>query len=185
MGTRAFSIQYHVETTERTVREWGAVPAYGQALERALGTDALARFEADASAGMGGFNRNARRIYDNFMRGRQANRRRSDGGPGSARRVRRLNARRVRRLNARRVRRLNARRVRRLNARRVRRLNARRVVPRPARIGRAGRGRIAGAAANAARASAGLLVVPPAAAARGLFQRRSDLGKQDLRQRAA
>ncbi len=67
VGGHAFSIQYHVEITERTVREWGAVPAYGQALERALGTDALARFEADASAGMAGFNCNARRIYDNFM----------------------------------------------------------------------------------------------------------------------
>ena len=68
VGGHAFSIQYHVETTERTVREWGAVPAYGQALERALGADALAGFEADAAAGMAGFNRNARRIYDNFMR---------------------------------------------------------------------------------------------------------------------
>ena len=68
VGGHAFSIQYHVEITGRTVREWGAVPAYGRALERALGTDALARFEADASAGMAGFNRNARRIYDNFMR---------------------------------------------------------------------------------------------------------------------
>ena len=68
VGGHAFSIQYHVEITERTVREWGAVPAYGQALERALGPHALARFEADAAAGMAGFNRNARRIYDNFMR---------------------------------------------------------------------------------------------------------------------
>ena len=68
VGGHAFSIQYHVEITARTVREWGAVPAYGRALERALGTDALARFEADAAAGMAGFNRNARRIYDNFMR---------------------------------------------------------------------------------------------------------------------
>ena len=68
VGDHAFSIQYHVEITERTVPEWGAVPAYGQALERALGTDALARFEADAAAGMAGFNLNARRIYDSFMR---------------------------------------------------------------------------------------------------------------------
>ena len=68
VGGHAFGIQYHVEITARTVREWGAVPAYGRALERALGTHALARFEADAAAGMAGFNRNARRIYDNFMR---------------------------------------------------------------------------------------------------------------------
>ena len=68
VGDRAFSVQYHVEITERTVPEWGAVPAYGQGLERALGPGALARFEADAAAGMAGFNRNARRLYDNFMR---------------------------------------------------------------------------------------------------------------------
>ena len=64
----AFSIQYHVEITGDTVREWGAVPAYEQALERAMGEGALAAFEADAAAHMADFNRNARRIYDNFMR---------------------------------------------------------------------------------------------------------------------
>jgi GMP synthase-like glutamine amidotransferase len=68
VGSHAFSIQYHVEITDRTVPEWGAVPAYGQALERALGAGALAGFEAEAAAGMADFNRNARRIYDNFMR---------------------------------------------------------------------------------------------------------------------
>ena len=68
VGGHAFSIQYHVEITRRTVPQWGAVPAYGQALERALGAGALAGFEAAAAAGMADFNRNARRIYDNFMR---------------------------------------------------------------------------------------------------------------------
>ncbi len=68
VGASAYSVQYHVEITQRTVPEWGAVPAYGQGLERALGPGALARFEADASVGMAGFNRNARRLYDNFMR---------------------------------------------------------------------------------------------------------------------
>ena len=81
LGGHAFSIQYHVEITDRTVPEWGAVPAYGQALERALGAGALAGFEAEAAAGMADFNRNARRIYDNFMRmvGRT---RRVDAEPG-------------------------------------------------------------------------------------------------------
>ena len=64
----AFSIQYHVEITGETVRSWGAVPEYKQALERAMGDSALAAFEADAAAHMADFNRNARRIYDNFMR---------------------------------------------------------------------------------------------------------------------
>ena len=64
----AFSIQYHVEITRDTVREWSAVPAYEQALERATGEGALAGFEADAAAHMADFNRSARRIYENFMR---------------------------------------------------------------------------------------------------------------------
>ena len=64
----AFSIQYHVEITADTVPQWGAVPEYEQALERAMGEGALATFEADAAAHMAEFNRNARCIYDNFMR---------------------------------------------------------------------------------------------------------------------
>ena len=63
----AFSIQYHIEITRDTVPQWGDVPEYKQALERALGEGALAAFEADAAAHMAEINRNARRIYDNFM----------------------------------------------------------------------------------------------------------------------
>ena len=64
----AFSIQYHVEITDDTVPQWGAVPEYQHALERAVGEGALAAFEAETAANMADFNRNARRIYDNFMR---------------------------------------------------------------------------------------------------------------------
>jgi len=63
----AFSIQYHIEITGDTVPQWGDVPEYEQALERALGEGALAAFEADAAAHMAEINRAARRIYDNFM----------------------------------------------------------------------------------------------------------------------
>ena len=63
----AFSIQYHIEITGDTVPQWGAVPEYEQALEQAMGEGALAAFEADAAARMTEFNRNARRMYDNFM----------------------------------------------------------------------------------------------------------------------
>ena len=63
----AFSVQYHVEITAATVREWGAVPAYGQALDRAMGEGALARLETEVATHLADFNRNARCIYDNFM----------------------------------------------------------------------------------------------------------------------
>ncbi len=65
---RAFSIQYHIEITGDTVPQWGDVPAYEQALERAMGEGALAAFEARAAAHMADLNRSARCIYDNFMR---------------------------------------------------------------------------------------------------------------------
>jgi len=67
IGEQAFSLQYHVEITETTVGDWAAVPAYKEALEKNLGADALPRFHADTEAHMADFNRNARRLYDNFM----------------------------------------------------------------------------------------------------------------------
>lgn len=63
----AFGIQYHFEITADTVREWGAIPAYKQSLERALGSSALTQLEAEAAARLADFNHNARCIYDNFM----------------------------------------------------------------------------------------------------------------------
>ena len=67
IGEQAFSLQYHVEITETTVSDWAAVPAYKEALEKNLGADALQQFHADTEAHMADFNRNARRLYDNFM----------------------------------------------------------------------------------------------------------------------
>ena len=47
--------------------EWSEVPAYKTALERNLGPDALEEFAARARAHMDGFNRDARRLYENWM----------------------------------------------------------------------------------------------------------------------
>ncbi len=67
IGERAWGLQYHVELTPATVPEWGFVPAYAQALEATLGTDALGHFAAEAAQHMDTFNRDARRLYQNFM----------------------------------------------------------------------------------------------------------------------
>lgn len=67
VGGAAFGIQYHVELTDATVREWGVIPEYAAALERTLGADGLERMQASATAHMGEFNENARRLYDAFM----------------------------------------------------------------------------------------------------------------------
>ena len=67
VGRHAYGLQYHVELTPTTVADWGAVPAYQDSLERALGPDGLAPFEAEAARNMPSFNRDARILYDNFI----------------------------------------------------------------------------------------------------------------------
>ncbi len=66
-GARAFSIQFHVEITPRTVAEWGQVPAYATTLEQALGDGALARLEEDTGKQMARFNDISKQLYTNFM----------------------------------------------------------------------------------------------------------------------
>ena len=60
-------MQYHIETEPDTVPTWGRIPEYKSALEKAAGSDALARFTADADANMAQFRRDSRRLYENFM----------------------------------------------------------------------------------------------------------------------
>lgn len=67
-GEKAFSAQFHVEVTAATVPDWGAVPAYAQALDEALGAGALVTFQADVDIAMSEFNRCAKKLYDNWMR---------------------------------------------------------------------------------------------------------------------
>ena len=67
VGPRAFSLQYHVELSAETVPDWGEIPEYQAALEAAMGAGALPRLEAEAAAGMSGFNAAARRLYENVM----------------------------------------------------------------------------------------------------------------------
>ena len=66
IGHCAWSMQYHVEIEADTVANWGAVPAYKQALEGAIGSGAIAGLQADAEANMADFARNAKQLYRNF-----------------------------------------------------------------------------------------------------------------------
>ncbi len=68
VGKNAYGLQYHVELTASTVSEWAQVSAYKQSLERVLGANALPRLDAEARLRMPAFNRDARRLYDNFMK---------------------------------------------------------------------------------------------------------------------
>ncbi len=66
VGTRAFSIQFHVEVIASTVDDWYDIPAYRDGLHRALGETGVDGFRAAAAAGMPAFNALARRLYDNW-----------------------------------------------------------------------------------------------------------------------
>ena len=67
IGDLAYGIQYHVEMTDQTVREWGAVPAYETSLEQAMGPGALSRFDDECGANMADFNQASRQLFDNFL----------------------------------------------------------------------------------------------------------------------
>lgn len=67
VGPRAYGLQYHTELTPATVDEWSKVPAYACALDQTLGAGALPRLDAEARRHMADFNRDSRRLYDNFM----------------------------------------------------------------------------------------------------------------------
>ena len=64
---RARSMQYHLEVEDDTVRNWGEIPAYRQALESTLGPGSIEPLAADADRHMDGFVSDAQQLYRNFM----------------------------------------------------------------------------------------------------------------------
>ena len=66
-GTRAVSMQFHVELEADTVRNWADIPDYAGALEKAMGEGAVERFDADCAARMNTFNDMAERLYMNWL----------------------------------------------------------------------------------------------------------------------
>jgi GMP synthase-like glutamine amidotransferase len=67
VGRWAYGLQYHTELTQTTVEEWSRVPAYACSLGQTLGAGALPRLDGEARRYMPEFNRDSRRLYDNFM----------------------------------------------------------------------------------------------------------------------
>ncbi len=66
-GTRAHSLQFHVEVEADTVANWAQIPEYATALEGAMGAGAVDRLAADVAAEMAAFNAMAERLYINWM----------------------------------------------------------------------------------------------------------------------
>jgi GMP synthase-like glutamine amidotransferase len=67
VGRHAYGMQYHCEILPQTVSDWAVIPAYACALDAALGAGAMPKLQAAAAEAMPGFNRDARRLYRNFM----------------------------------------------------------------------------------------------------------------------
>ncbi len=67
VGDNAWSMQYHVEVEPDTVSNWGAVPAYHQALVNALGEEGISVMQKAADENMEGFTRCAETICKNFI----------------------------------------------------------------------------------------------------------------------
>jgi GMP synthase-like glutamine amidotransferase len=67
IGRHAYGLQFHMELTETTAAEWGALPEYAAALERVMGQGALPRLRQDVDAGIGELQSNAHRIFANFL----------------------------------------------------------------------------------------------------------------------
>jgi hypothetical protein len=53
--------------TPTTVADWAEVPAYKAALDRSLGDGGFERLKGETDRRMKDFNRDARRLYDNFL----------------------------------------------------------------------------------------------------------------------
>ncbi len=66
-GTRAYSMQFHVEIEADTVTNWAEIPEYAAALDQAMGPGAVARLNAECMDRMKVFNAAAERIYMNWL----------------------------------------------------------------------------------------------------------------------
>lgn len=66
-GTRAYSMQFHVELEADTVSNWAAIPAYADSLKTALGPNGVDQMEREATANMRDFNTMAERLYINWL----------------------------------------------------------------------------------------------------------------------
>jgi len=66
-GSRAYGLQFHVEITDATIREWGEVPEYRSSLEAVMGRDGLALLERNTRAALPAINALAKRVYSSFV----------------------------------------------------------------------------------------------------------------------
>lgn len=67
-GGAAYGIQFHMEVTSATVREWSEVPEYATALLKVAGEGAAAHFDRDVQGKLHELRQSADRCFTNFMK---------------------------------------------------------------------------------------------------------------------
>lgn len=68
LGAAAYGLQFHMELTETTAEEWGALPEYAAALERVRGPGALPAIQAEVAAQYPALAAAAETVFGNFLR---------------------------------------------------------------------------------------------------------------------
>jgi GMP synthase-like glutamine amidotransferase len=66
-GTRAYSMQFHVEIDSETVPAWSEIPAYAASLKKELGPGAIDTLVSECQKNMDQFNSVAERVYINWL----------------------------------------------------------------------------------------------------------------------
>jgi GMP synthase-like glutamine amidotransferase len=68
VGTHAYGLQFHMELTETTAAEWGALPAYAKALETVKGEGAMAELEAEVAQNLPALKSSSAILFSNFLK---------------------------------------------------------------------------------------------------------------------
>ncbi|WP_305985864.1 type 1 glutamine amidotransferase [Roseibium sp. MMSF_3544] len=66
-GRYAYGLQYHVEITDKTISEWGEIPAYKASLEDAVGIENIPKMVAETTSLLPTYRAVAERLHTNFM----------------------------------------------------------------------------------------------------------------------
>jgi GMP synthase (glutamine-hydrolysing) len=66
-GERAYGVQFHLEVSTEMAKEWAAVPAYEESLERVKGPGALPRLIGDLEAAAEGMRTRGRTLFERWL----------------------------------------------------------------------------------------------------------------------
>jgi GMP synthase (glutamine-hydrolysing) len=66
-GERAYGVQFHLEVSTEMAKEWAAVPAYEESLERVKGPGALPRLIGELEEAAEGMRTRGRTLFERWL----------------------------------------------------------------------------------------------------------------------